>query len=471
MRCLSILIFIPVLLAAQPSRITSGWKTNKDLSGASYGYCVAEAKTGKVIEALNEDRQLIPASTLKVLSTATALKLLGADFRFQTRLFYSGHYNAKTGVLTGDLIILGSGDPTLQSELFAKESNVTESWANILKEKGLKQITGSVIGDASAFSREVNDEWIWGDIGNYYGTSACGLSYMDNKFKLVYNSGAKGSTAKLIKQEPVYSGRDYALSSQVIAEGTDDEAIVYGDPFSFNREIKGRIPPNKINYEVEASLPDPALLCAQMLCKSLLKTGVKIDPSAAKSCYEKNEVTANLKPVYTHVSPPLSKIIYFTNLKSNNLYCESLIRCLGNGNLKDGLDRVKKFCHDNSLAAGQLFMADACGLSRANTVSVGLLTDLLCKLTSDSATYMIMKASFPVAGNSGSMAGIGKGTFIEGNLAAKTGYIHRVRAYCGYVRSRSGKELAFSVMLNNYNCSAHTAKLYLEKLLVAFGEL
>lgn len=465
------LLLLSFCAKAQINTIAEAWKNDKSLKGASYGFYAINTKNSEVVAEYNAHELLIPASTLKVVTTSAALKILGPGFRYETKIGYSGNFNKATGVIDGDLIIAGSGDPTLQSKDFYFKENCTDKWAQELRKKGVTEIKGAIIGDASCFERDIPGDWIWADIGNYFGAVPCGLSYMENKFSLFYNSGAPGTEAKLLSYEPEYKNKKIILNSKVISNGTEDEAYVYGDPFSYTKEIKGSIPPNKNNYEVEAALPDPALLCAEQMALSLSKAGIKFKPEKISSNYKKDSLKLNKDILYTHYSPRLENIVNVTNLKSNNLYCESLLKTLGKGSEKEGLEKVKNFCAERGLNTDEIFMADGCGLSRANTSTVAFMTTLLNKMAKDSSIFKILKNSFPLAGKNGSMASIGKGTFIENNMTAKTGYINRVRAYCGYVKSRSGKEICFSVILNNYTCSAKEARLKLEKFMVELGEL
>lgn len=465
-----LMLLIPALLQSQISRVLGDWKNYREFKGASFGYYVMNVRSNSVVAEHNAHELMIPASTLKIITTAAALNILGPKFRYETKILYAGNFNSSTGILDGDLIIAGSGDPSLQSEYFSKD-NVLETWAKALKAIGLKEVKGKIIGDASAFERTVPGEWIWADIGNYFGATPCGLTYIDNKFKLFYTSGASGTEAKLTGTSPIYPGKDYRILSNVKAKGNEDEAYVYGDPFSFDKEVKGTIPPNKTNYEVEAALPDPALLCAELLCNELEKAGILCQKKSVQSNYKNIPGQTNKKTLYTHYSPTLDKLIYFTNLKSNNQYCESLLRVLGKGNSKEGIEAVKLFCKERGLNTEELFMSDGCGLSRANLATPAFIAQLLCKIAKDSVQYKVLNNSFPVAGKSGSMSSIGKGQFIEDNMHAKTGYINHARAYCGYLKSRSGQELAFSIMLNNYTCTAREAKLKLEQFLIELGEM
>src|ERR1019366_3057410 len=154
----------------------------------------------------NSNISLVPASTLKIVTTSAALTLLGNDFKFETKLQYDGIFDTLTGTINGNLYIVGGGDPTLESEYFKDEKDsltTTDRWAELLKKKGIKKITGAVIGDASVFDDNViPPQWIWADIGNYFGAGACGLTYHDNKYTLYFKSGATGSKAIIKKTMP-----------------------------------------------------------------------------------------------------------------------------------------------------------------------------------------------------------------------------------------------------------------------------
>lgn len=466
------ILFLPVIYAAQLNSVVEAWKADKDLKSATIGYCVLDAKTSEVVSEYNAHQYLIPASTLKVVTTAAALGILGPGYRFETRLCHTGTFDKTTGIINGDLIIYGHGDPTLQSENFFKDTvQITDRWANVLKAKGVKEIKGKIIGDASYFDRSIPGNWIWADISNYFGVAPNALSYHDNKFKVIFCSKDAGCKADVIKTTPAYLNNTITINSNVIAKGTEDDAFVFGDPFSFTKDVSGKIPPNKSNFEVEATLPDPALLCAEMLYTSMNKIGIKCNSKGIESQYRKADSSAVRSTIYSYYSPPLDKIVYFTNLKSNNHYCETILRAMGKGSMYMGIDAVKKYWEKQGLDVNELFMVDGSGLSRANTISTYFQASLLSKIYKDSTNYKTFNNSLPVAGKSGSMSNIGKGKTIENNMRAKTGYINRARGYCGYVKGKSGKDYAFSILFNNYNCGAKDAKIKIEKFLVELGEL
>src|ERR1035437_9286907 len=258
-------------------------KFDTDIAHASWSLCVLNVKKDSVITEYNSARALVLASTHKILTTAAALALLGWDFKYETRLEYDGKLDSIAGILHGNLYIKGSGDPTLNSETFKKKSDtipLTDQWAKIIKAKGIKKIEGAVIADASAFDDEtIPSTWIWGDMGNYYGAGASGLNFSDNKFSIYYKSGSKkGDTAIITKISPQIPG--LKIASYVRTGLYLDNAFIYGAPYNNLRYVKGTIPVNKNNYEVEGSIPDPSLFCAQSLDSSLKKIGIVIDKAA-----------------------------------------------------------------------------------------------------------------------------------------------------------------------------------------------
>lgn len=465
------LLLIPYVFVAQLNKFVAEWAEDKDLKSAVLSYCVYDYKNDLVLAENNAHTFMIPASTMKAITTAAALKTLGNNYRFATKIAHTGKFTKETGVIDGDVLIIGSGDPTIQSESFYKPDSMglMDKWAQALSAAGVKEIKGKIIGDASAWEHLVPGHWIWADIGNYFGAVPCGLSFMDNKFKVLFNSKEAGSTVELVKIKPESLTSKMTIINKVIAKGTEDEAFVYGDPFGYTKYISGRIPPNKKNFEVEAAMPDPALICAESFLSSLKKTGIKCN-SIATSNYEKKDTSFKSVTLYTHYSPSLEKIVQVTNITSNNLFAETLLRAMAYGSSSNGIELVKKFLVAKGIETSELYMTDGSGLSRADLVTTTLQAKMLGKIQADNMIAKSFYNSLPIAGKQGSMSNIGKGTYIEGKMRAKTGYINRARGYCGYVTTKTGKELSFSILFNNYNCSAKEAKVKIEKFLVALGE-
>jgi len=460
--------------------ILKSYQADKDLQHAQISFCIMEAATGKTLKEYQSDMAMIPASTLKIVTTSAALGILGKNYTYKTGFYLTENPDAVSGTYNGDILIKGSGDPSFNSSyFFSSDSLFLSAVIKKLKAKGIKKIKGTVKADASCFDNSIPGTWIWSDIGNYFGAGANGLSYRDNKFSLFYSSAEAGSVASLEKIRPDYFEKTISVQSSVKAYGSEDDAFVYGDPNGYTRKVSGTIPPNQKSYEVEAQMPEPPLYFGSSLIGELNKNALLITKDS-KALVNETPGAYAYKPellLHTHVSPTLEKLVFYTNTKSNNHYAESLLKTIGavksgkQGTTANGIDAVEAYWKERGVDVSGLHMSDGSGLSRANTVTTKLQATILSKISRDSVLYPAFHASLPIAGKSGSMASLCKGSFAENNMRAKTGYINRARGYCGYVKTKSGKELAFSVLFNNYDCSPKEAKLKIEKLLVALVDL
>src|ERR1019366_4485694 len=447
-------------------------KTDNALKHATWSICVMSLKNDNIISEYNSNVSLVPASTLKIVTTGTALSMLGSNFKFETKLQYDGVLDSITGTLKGNLYIIGGGDPTLDSEYFKdpKDSlTTTDKWAALIKSKGIKKINGAVIGDASVFEDNIiPSQWIWSDIGNYFGAGACGLTYHDNKYSLYLKSGEAGSKTIITKIKPVIE--DLQIINSVTANGKTDSAFIYGAPYSFYRTVEGTIPANKNNYEVEGSIPDPALFCAQSLTLSLKNIGINVSEKATtvRQLKETNKyISTNKNSLFTHYSPSLEKIVYWTNLKSLNLYAEHLLKYIaykknGIGTEMEGTQIITAFWKKKGVDVSGFYMYDGSGLSRANIITTKTQTQIL-RLMAKDKNFNSFYNSLPVAGKSGSLSNMCEGTFAENNMCAKSGYITLARGYAGYVKNKKGEMLCFSLLANNYECTPTEMKNKLEK--------
>jgi D-alanyl-D-alanine carboxypeptidase/D-alanyl-D-alanine-endopeptidase (penicillin-binding protein 4) len=478
---LVILLALFFIQASVPPRLqTEIDKLNADtvLLHGEWGFCVMTADSGKIIASNNPQLSLMPASTLKLLTTGAALGLLGPDFKYETKIEYDGTYDSLNGIIHGNVYITGCGDPTFNSDRF-KQPDTLSVFASLpfrLTRKGIKKIEGNIIGDASCFSdNPIPDDWTWSDIGQYYGAGVCGLAYADNSVSLYFDS-SNGDSCTLTKTDPVPPNVVYR--SKVIADGKKDEALVYGAPFGNIYYIYGNIPAQRKDYEVKAADPDPAYQCAVDFFNNVSAIGIKISGKATtvRKMQIAGEKYSNKRKKLTSVkSHPLSEIVHETNLHSDNIYAEQLLCTLGmlkgdSGTTEAGIRIVKNYWQSLGVNLDGLYLKDGCGLSRSDLVTTTIEASVLQKIYNQK-WYSVFDASLPVAGQSGSMASLGKGTLAENNMHAKTGYINHARGYAGYVKTKSGKLLCFSLLANNYTCSPTEMKKRLEKVLVAMAEL
>ncbi len=492
--------YLPTANAQTPSKLgieIERLKSDTDLAHATWSLCVKDIQKDSVVAEFNSRTSLVPASSLKIITTASALALLGPMYKYETILEYDGKLDTSKGLLQGNLYIKGSGDPTLGSQTFKKKSDtvpLTDLWAKVLISKGIKKIEGAVIGDAVSFEDEIVPySWIWGDMGNYYGVGATGLNFADNKFTLYFRSGSKkGDSTFITKISPEIPGMK--VFNQTISKGYADNAYIYGAPYTLVRYVKGAIPVGKKDYEVEGSAPDPPLHCAQALDSSLRKAGVSIskNPSTLRNYLPPADefrttsdsilpfpgaqvLVEKRKKIYTHTSHTVDKIVYETNLQSNNLFAESLLKTIAFkktkfGEDQTGIDIIYNYWKLKGVDLAGFHMADGSGLSRLNAITTLQQTDILCAIHKDSVLFKKFYDCLPIAGKSGSLGKLCKGTAAENNLRAKSGYMTRIRSYAGYVTSKKGRLLAFSIIVNNYDCTPGQMKDKLEKLMVAIAE-
>ncbi|VBB47955.1 D-alanyl-D-alaninecarboxypeptidase/ D-alanyl-D-alanine-endopeptidase [uncultured Paludibacter sp.] len=438
---------------------------NSDLlKNANVSLMVKDLASGKILYEYRAENATIPASTMKTVTTSTALELLGGNYQFKTTLEYDGKID-KAGVLNGNLYIKGSGDPTLGSSKLG-DTLFLHRWVEEVKHIGIKKIVGNMIADNSRYDDEgVSPHWTWEDIGNYYAAGAYGISYKDNTYIIQFNSKAIGTTPEIVKITPNIPELRFTnhLKSSAIKY---DSAYIYGAPRSNERSIYGEIPANRPQFFVKGDIPRPGLLLAQDFKKELLKNKIEINGTVKEIFWKTNTPR---KAFYTHFSPELRDIVKEINVQSNNHYVEHLFRHLSL--LKDSVASsnnavavIKNYWKQKSLPVEQLFMVDGSGLSPEDAVSAKFYTDLLTQMN-NSRNNIDFRNSLPIAGITGTAKSFLDKTPLEGKVRAKSGTINRVRCYVGYIDTDS-KKWAFAILVNNANGSARDVTNKMEEFLL-----
>jgi len=456
-------------------------KKDKAFKHAAWSFCVMSSKTGKTVIEYNSDMLLTPASTMKIFTTAAALSLLGSSFKFETKLGYTGKIDT-SGTLQGNLYIKGGGDPTFGSDRFpdTHADIILNKWVDLIKKKGIKNINGCVVADAGIFDNHlVSPEWTWEDIGNYYGAGACGLSIFENQYHIYFNAGKKiGDSAEISGFYPQIPYLEIHNHVTTAKSNSGDQVIIFGSPFSNLRILEGTVPAGKKNYSVEGSIPDPSYFFAYYFNEKLQESGINITkkPVTVRYMQINNDIIdTSIILIGKHQSPDLKNIVYHTNLKSVNTFAEHLLKMLGKtetgeGSYESGSKVVEKFILSKKIDIDGFVMKDGSGLSPLNRVTTKQMAGFLLQFMKDPAFDNFNK-SLPVAGKSGSIAGLFKGTVAENNLRAKSGFLSWTRAYAGYVTNKNNDVLCFSVIVNNYDCKPSEMKNKLEKLMLLIAEL
>jgi len=330
-----------------------------------------------------------------------------------------------------------------------------------------------VIADASLYSYNgVPSGWIWGDMGNYYGAGPSGLTIFDNLLTFHYKTGERaGDSTELTCITPHVPGihvKNYVTS----ADSKKDNAYVYGAPWSFDWFVRGSIPKQKDDFKVKASMPDPELVAALELDYALEQAEIDVvyAPMTMREL-SKDEpfVKPELTEILVHNSPYLSTIINVTNRRSINLFaehilCQISVNQSGYGSTYNGALICMNYW-SSKIGASALNMTDGSGLSRSNSVSAKFLVDMLVYMNGTKSAGKL-KESMALAGKRGTMSSMLRGTTGSGRVYGKSGTMTRMKSYAGYVDSKSGKKIAYAMIINNHHCSNTQVRKYFEQIMV-----
>jgi D-alanyl-D-alanine carboxypeptidase/D-alanyl-D-alanine-endopeptidase (penicillin-binding protein 4) len=478
--CFSVSFFVLFIgygeyLPAQNDAAINRFAGNPSLKHAGIGIKVVEVTSGKTLSSYNAGLALCPASTLKVLTTATALEMFGPEYRFSTQIAYTGRL-LRGGTLEGDLLIVGSGDPTLGSSCFDENGDLfLTQWSNAIKKAGIKAISGDVVAVDDLYGYEgVSNRWMWGDLGNYYAAPTYGISIFDNTCTLYFRTGAPLSTPEILYIEPEIPGLVFENHLKA-ASGSSDSAYIYGIPLSNERRLYGTIPAYKTSFSIKGNIPDPGMLLAQVLFHRLKTDGISVagNPVTSGTKHPGQPLTI----IHTHTGNTLQEIIRVTNFRSNNHFAEHLFHKTGWSETTpcpvhvptQAADKIKVFWQQKKIDTGGLFQYDGSGLSNANAITASMLTDVLVYMQTQSKYADVFYHSLPLAGKEGTVQSFLQGTGMDGNARMKSGSISRVQAYAGYFQ-KDGKRCAFAIIVNNFTGSRSALKTQIARLLTKLAE-
>ena len=451
------------------------FQNHPEFKTASIAFIALDVNSGEIIAELNPNTSLKPASTLKLLTTATALEVLGPNYRFETSIAYTGTIDSLDKTLNGDLYITGSGDPTLGSEHFdeTKSLRFLNEWVKSILEAGVNKINGHIITDASILEEDnIPPTWSWINIGNYFGAAPNGLTIFDNLYRVYFNTGSTiGGSTSISKMAPIIPGITFENQSQA-AHIWYDKSTIFGAPYTYHRLIKGKLPVNKKDFPVKGAIPDPAYLAAYTLDSLLTRSGVIIskEPTTVRLMIEQPNRDTEKTILHTYSSPTVDQIIYQTNQKSINLFAEHILletaRNMGaTPNSETAIDSLKSFWHSKGMDTQGCILYDGSGLSQYNAITATQMVFLLSYMQTKSAHFSSFKRSLAIAGETGTLEFMFNNTPSKGKLIAKSGTIDNVKAYAGYTKTISGRDIAFYIMINNYTGKTSLTTNRIENLL------
>jgi len=474
-----LVIFGNTTIFSQPQAIINKLLKDPALKHASWSVVAINVENDHVVASYQPDLFLSPASSMKAITTATALGLLGENYRFKTVLEYDGNIDAN-GVLKGNIYIKGYGDPTLGCYNFTKNPTLHQLmniFVKAIKDAGIKKIDGYIVGDASYF--EENDAIAsglsWLDLGNWYGAGSWGLNIHENSFSVILKSSSKsGVRPKMLSVSPDIP--NLLISNQTITQEklTEEEAYIEGFPYNNLRFVRGRIPTgDTLKYEVRGSMPDPPFFAAHTLRMYLAKAKIKSTKKAVTFWELRRE--ANYRPqgrktLYTNFSPDLKTIVSRTNLYSVNLYADCMLKVLGKellhrGTFRAGYEIVRAYWKKKGVDLEGFVMDDGSGLSRNNFLSTTHLARIMQALAKDPKLYAQFVKTLPLSGVSGTMTNVLGRTSAAGRIRAKTGTMRRIVSYTGFITNRRGELIAFAIMVNNFQVYPHIIKSKMERLM------
>lgn len=408
------------------------------------GLYIIDSKTGAVFFNKNGELGLAPASCQKIVISVAAFELLGKDYCYKTTLGYRGKIDS--GILSGDIILQGNGDPTLGSWRYegTKENILIDEFVKAIKDAGISSFTGKIITENNKWETQtIPRGWIWEDIGNYYGAGASAINWRENQYDLILKSGRRfGDSVKIIATDPNHLQGVNLINELTSAEaGTGDNTIIYLSPQARLGYIRGTIPANENHFIVSGSMPDAALQLRATLYKKL---------NYNSSSYKKDSsgyfTDPAIKIFYTHTSPSLDSINYWFLKKSINLYGEALVKTIAYekknyGSTDTGINIIKDFWSAHGIEKTALNIIDGSGLSPANKVTPAALTTVL-QYASEQKWFPLFYNALPE---------------ING-IKMKSGSIGGVASYTGFIKSKNGAEYTFAFILNNYNGSGNTVR-------------
>ena len=428
--------------------------------------CTAD---GRPLAGINGGTMLVPASNMKLISTGAALHALGPDYRYETRIGYSG--TIEDGTLKGNLYIIGGGDPTTASkDSIAMPAEATfAEWESLMRKAGIRRIEGRIVGDGRHFEGMAEEpSWLWNDIGTYYGAGATGLMFYENMMSFSVAAGPEPGSAISIKPYyPETPWMEFRYSCSTGKTGTGDQLYMYTSDLAPVAEIRGTFGVDRAKKRLDCSNKFPEYTCAYHFCSYLKKKGIPCTEGPADFRLETDwDNDEQLQIIGSSLSPTLDRIIFETNHASNNLYAETLLRTLGK-------EMHGSACYDSSYVALNDIFRDMClgtskgvkiqdgsGLSRQNLISPEFMCRFLGAMT-DSPHFETYLRSLPSPGGNGTLNYNMKSypAATRNRIKAKSGSMNGIRCYSGYIlpSSPDGETVIFSIMTNN--CTSPTWKV------------
>jgi D-alanyl-D-alanine carboxypeptidase/D-alanyl-D-alanine-endopeptidase (penicillin-binding protein 4) len=462
----------------KPDRIVAQLQRDLDavfhapiMAHAQWGVSVRSLDTGELLYQLNDGKLMFPASNMKIVTLAAAATALGWQSRLATTLETSAAVEA--GVLQGDLIVRGGGDPTINTRN-GRGAAVFAEWIAALREAGIHEINGRIVGDDQMFDEEgIGGGWAWDYLQYSYAAPVGALQYNEDVAELIVAPGSRAGEPAIVRLSP---GTGFTVWNRAVtsAPGTPETIDFRRHLERPMLEITGSVPlpsPEKPDapdataktVKRDVAVINPTQYFVQSLKGALVASNVRVTGDAV----DLDDIASGLtsapprRVIARTESPTLAEMASVLMKVSQNLYAETLLKSAGAvtgglGTTEAGRAAVLSALRAWRLNEQSLVMADGSGLSRYNYVTADLLTGILARMYAEPAHREPFLAALAVAGKDGTVSTRMRRTRAEGNARVKTGSIANVRTLSGYVRSRDGEMLAFSILANDFVIPAAT---------------
>ncbi|MCR4440133.1 MAG: D-alanyl-D-alanine carboxypeptidase/D-alanyl-D-alanine-endopeptidase [bacterium] len=453
----------PSLQRAKPTNAVDHLRTELDylfsdraFANAHWGVAIQSLRNGEYLYLRNEGKEFMPASNMKLFTTAAALVKLSPEFRHRTALLTTG--SVREGVLEGPLLIKGSGDPSITGRYHGGNMlAVFQAWADSLRRQRIRRVSGDIIGDDNYFADEILGRgWSWDYQSDFYAAQISALSFNDNCMDIIFTPGDSVGKPVQFRLEPA---TDYVQVNCLVTTAAKGraEGVTFDRAPGTNRvTVRGSIAIDAGEIREWFSVENPTLFAAHVFRQTLIDQGIAVEGRAIDidSLPGFTPDPACFRVLATYTSPPLSELVTTINKVSQNLYAELLLRtlgaeCKGTGDAAHGAEVVKEVVTGFGVDPEVINMVDGSGLSRLDMVTPMAVVALLRGMRRH-ATGTFFYDSLPIAGVDGTIRSRMRGTAAENNVRAKTGFIGHVRSLSGYVRTADQEELAFAIIANNY---------------------
>lgn len=463
-----------------------------------WGILIADRDTGQTLYALNADHFFAPASNAKLIVTAMALATLGPEYHFRTTLESDGTLGPD-GKLSGNLILVGRGDPDLSNRIFpfageferqGPTSKIFAQMVDAAVAKGLREVDGDIVADDSYFPYDPYPEgWSVGDLFFDFGVPVSAITFNDNVVSIEIRPGARPGDPAVIATEP--QAALATLSHQVITApaGGEPQIAVVRQPGENFLLLRGTIPAGHAPVRLDLAMIAPAETAAQSIKNLLEARGVRVTGGIRVVHSAPPETTAAGDPILPahrapeashrlvlaeHISPPLIQSIELTNKISQNLHAEIFLRTvglekLGLASTAAGLDVERGFLRKAGVPDGDVVFSDGSGLSRDDLVTPRAMVDVL-RYAARQPWGRDFVSTLPVAGVDGTLNDRLRHSPARGRIQAKTGSTERVHSLTGYATTQRGEPLVFSMFCNNDTQHGPEAVKPLDELATAMVE-